>query len=274
MQTLRRLKDMPLISVIIPVYNTEAYLTKCIDSVLTQGFRDFELILVNDGSTDNSLKIINEYKERDNRVRVINKENEGANIARKTGVEHAKGEWILFVDSDDEITENSVNTLCVHIRDDVDMIIGSLKYFPFFGKIRYRLYPHREKNNMQYTKDLIKNKIHTGPVARLIRKSLFDSFTFDMPVNIIYGEDYIMNVRLGQKCRKIILIPNIVYLYLYRPESATARKKYDKNNERIFLQTLCRSILPENKKLIKTAIIWYKWRGIKAIIKFLIIRAK
>jgi glycosyltransferase involved in cell wall biosynthesis len=241
---------------------------------LTQSFRDFELILVNDGSTDNSLKIINEYKEKDDKVHVINKENEGVNIARKTGVEYAKGEWILFIDSDDEITENSIAALSNYTRDDVDMIVGSMKYFRTSDKVRYRVYPHKEKESLQYTRDLLKNKIFAGPVARLIRKKLFDSLTFDMPINITYGEDFIMNVRLGQKCRKIILIPDIVYHYFYRPESATAGRKYDRNYERNFFQILCRSILPENKKLVKTAIIWHKWREIKTFIKYQIIRTK
>ena len=230
--------------------------------------------MVNDGSTDNSLKIISEYKERDDRIHVINKENEGVNIARKTGVEYAKGDWILFIDSDDEIPENSISALAGYSGDDVDMIIGSLKYFPSFNKIRYRLYPYKVENYLQYTKQLLKAKIHTGPVARLIRKRLFDSFTFDMPISITCGEDFIMNVRLGQKCGKIILIPDIVYLYYYRPESAIAKRKYNKDYERMFLQTLCRSILPENKKLIKTAILWNKWREMKAIIKPLVIRVK
>jgi glycosyltransferase involved in cell wall biosynthesis len=250
------------------------YLPKCIDSVLTQGFRNFELILVNDGSTDNSLKIINEYKEKDDRVHVINKENEGVNIARKTGVEYAKGEWILFVDSDDEITENSIAVLSSYARDNVDIIIGSLMDFSFFRKIRYKLYPYKEKNCLQYTRDLIRNKIHKGPFARLIRKSLFDSFTFDMPKIITIAEDYVMNIRLGQKCRKILLVPDIVYHYIYRSESVIARRKYNKNYERILTQTLCRSILPENKKLVKTVIVWQKWWEIKLIIKSLIIRMK
>ena len=241
---------------------------------MTQGFRDFELIFVNDGSTDNSLKIIGEYKEGDDRVHIINKKNEGVNIARKTGVEYAKGEWILFIDSDDEITENSIAALVGYARDDVDMIVGSMEYFRSIDKTRYIVYPHKEKKYLQYTSDLLKNKIHAGPYARLIRKRLFDSFTFDMPITITHGEDFIMNVRLGQKCGKIKLIPDIVYYYIYRPESATARRKYNKNYEGIFLQTLYRSILPENRKLLKTAFLWHKWREIKTIIKLQIIRMK
>ena len=241
---------------------------------MTQSFRDYELIIVNDGSTDNSLMIMGKYEESDDRVHVFNKKNEGVNIARKTGVEYAKGEWILFIDSDDELTENSIAAMYSYARNDVDMIVGSLMDYSFFRKTRYNLYSYEEKNYLQYTRDLIRNKIHKGPFARLIRKSLFDSSTFDMPLIITIAEDYIMNLRLGQKCRKIILIPDIVYRYIHRPESAISKRRYNRDYERILMHTLCLSILPENKKLVKTVIIWQKWWEIKLIIKSLIIWIK
>ena len=248
------------------------YLHRCIKSILTQNYENFELILINDGSTDSSLKIINEYKNNDNRVRIINKKNEGANIARKKGIEFAKGEWILFIDSDDEVTENSMNNLCTYIRDDIDMIIGSFKYLKSSKDIHYTIYPYKEEESIKYTKSLLKKKIHVGVWARLIRKNIFDSFIFDIPSNIIYGEDFIMNIRLGQKCRKIILIPNIVYNYIYRPNSIVAKKNYDKNYETCFQQILCKSILPENERLIKIAIKYHKWRNLKSMIKRIIIK--
>lgn len=93
------------LSVIIPVYNVENYLADCIKSVLNQSFQDFELILVNDGSTDNSLQICNYYKELDTRIKVFNKENGGVSTARNLGLENSNGEWIYFVDADDSVNE-------------------------------------------------------------------------------------------------------------------------------------------------------------------------
>ena len=95
-----------MISVIIPVYNTENYLHRCIDSVLNSACDDFEIILVNDGSTDNSPAICEEYARRDGRIRVIHQENCGVSSARNKGLDHCRGEWIVFVDSDDFISRD------------------------------------------------------------------------------------------------------------------------------------------------------------------------
>ena len=94
------------VSVVMPVYNAEKYLAKSIESMLSQTLKEIELILVNDGSKDNSLKICEEYKNKDNRVTVINKKNEGACISRNTGIEKAKGKYIQLVDADDYIENN------------------------------------------------------------------------------------------------------------------------------------------------------------------------
>ena len=92
---------MPIISIIVPVYNTEAYLRRCLESILTQTFTDFECILIDDGSLDNCPMICDEYATKDNRIIVIHQKNSGVSIARNIGLNVAKGEWINFVDSDD-----------------------------------------------------------------------------------------------------------------------------------------------------------------------------
>ena len=97
---------MPKLSVIVPVYNTEKYLRECIDSILAQTFGDFELLLVDDGSTDSSGAICEEYAQMDERIRVIHQKNAGATVARRNGVSHAGGEYITFVDSDDWISRD------------------------------------------------------------------------------------------------------------------------------------------------------------------------
>ena len=101
----------PEISIIVPVYNVEKYLKRCIDSILNQSFTDFELILVDDGSTDNSGEIIDEYAIKDERIKVIHKENGGLSSARNVGIEYSKGNYIAFVDSDDYINKNMYKIL-------------------------------------------------------------------------------------------------------------------------------------------------------------------
>ena len=99
------------VSIIIPVFNTEKYLSKCLDSVCNQTLENIEIICIDDGSTDNSLSILKEYAERDNRIKIISKKNEGQGVARNLGICQAKGEYIGFVDSDDFVTHNMFDTL-------------------------------------------------------------------------------------------------------------------------------------------------------------------
>ncbi len=124
-----------LISVIIPVHNTEEYIACCIDSVLSQSFTNFELILVDDGSKDSSGTICDEYAKKDNRIRVFHKGNGGVSSARNLGLDNARGEWIYFVDSDDELLPGGLQTLVDSICDDVDIVGGGYERFGPNGEL-------------------------------------------------------------------------------------------------------------------------------------------
>ena len=104
-------EENDLISVVIPVYNVEQYLPKCIESIMNQTYKNLEIILVNDGSTDGSQKICEEYKSIDNRIKIINKENGGLSDARNVGIDNSSGNYITFIDSDDYIDDDYVYTL-------------------------------------------------------------------------------------------------------------------------------------------------------------------
>ncbi len=108
-----------MISVVIPVYNVEQYLGGCLDSVLCSVYQDFELILVNDGSTDGSFQICGEYAARDSRIRLISQENTGVSAARNRGIDACQGEWIVFVDADDFISPNFLNLVAWEDRKSV-----------------------------------------------------------------------------------------------------------------------------------------------------------
>lgn len=126
---------MEKISIIIPVYNVEKYLKMCLDSVINQTYQNLEIILINDGSTDNSGKICEEYKRADSRIILIHKENEGLSMARNTGLDIASGEYISFVDSDDYISGNMVETLYDRLLEtQSDMAVCSLQYVDEAGK--------------------------------------------------------------------------------------------------------------------------------------------
>jgi glycosyltransferase involved in cell wall biosynthesis len=133
----RQQKMQPLISIIIPVYNAEQYLHRCVDSILAQTYKNLEIILVNDGSKDNSGKICDEYAELDNRVRVIHKQNGGAASTRNAGLDVANGEYIAFIDSDDSIIPDMYDTLYNRIsKSNADIAIcGFVMIYPDFQRI-------------------------------------------------------------------------------------------------------------------------------------------
>lgn len=230
---------MPIVSVIVPVYNTEQYLPQCIDSILTQTFNDFELILVNDGSTDNSGKLCDEYEKLDNRIIVFHKENEGANSARKEGVNIASGEWITFVDSDDTIMNDALYILCNNSCSQTDIVIGQIdrSLMPLSGTYSYK----------EYQKLIFHGKITPGPVAKLFRKNLFDKHVFEMPNSIKVGEDMLMNIRISFRLQNNVkVLSDVTYCYLQRQNSSfntfTPSIKYEDS----FFYFLKRSI-PPNK---------------------------
>lgn len=202
----------PKISVVVPVYKVEAYLRACVESILAQSFTDFEIWLVDDGSPDNCGRICEELCAKDARVSVIHQENQGVTRARAHGVEKARGEWVCFVDSDDTLPGNSLELLAARTAEDTDIIVGFTKK-PKIRKKRIRLDDYRKMC-------VTGKKVHSGPCAKLFRKSLFNSFTFDIPRTIVKGEDMLMNIRLSFATRKdVAIVPSQVYHYLRHEES-------------------------------------------------------
>ena len=126
---------MSKISVIVPVYNTEKYLRRCVDSILAQTFTDFELLLIDDGSTDGSGAICDEYAKKDSRVRVFHKENGGVSSARNVGLKNVRGEWISFVDSDDWVKKNFLDKLIIN-SENVDLVC--VGFIQIEDKLKYR----------------------------------------------------------------------------------------------------------------------------------------
>ena len=117
---------MKLISIIIPIYNNEKFISRCLDSIINQTYKKIEIIIVNDGSTDKSLDVISKYEKKDNRIKVINKKNEGVSIARNIGIESSKGDYITFVDADDWLELDAIEKLYIEITEkNVDVVRGN-----------------------------------------------------------------------------------------------------------------------------------------------------
>lgn len=233
------------LSVIVPVYNTEKYLAECIDSILAQSFQDFELILVDDGSKDNSEKICDEYATTDSRIHVIHQPNGGVTAARSNGVKNAKGEWITFVDADDTIPEDSLENLMAATGSMTDIVIA-----------RYddRTYPE-SLSLEEYRRCCISGRqVHSGPFARAFRSRLFNDQTFDIPREIIRGEDMIMNVRLAFATNKDpIILDKKVYNYRCNANSVMHTNKHSIEYSSKFFQQLLRAI-PTSKEYEKEII--------------------
>lgn len=221
-----------LISVIIPVYNVELYLEKCVDSILNQTYKKLEIILVDDGSTDSSSKICDEYKKKDKRIKVIHKKNGGLSDARNCGLDIAKGNYITFVDSDD-----FVNLKMIELFYDVIKKYGC--DIVFGGALDYKNINMKESNissdlnNVkEYSKIEILKLINTTMVNRaypkLYKKEIFDDIRF--PVGLIY-EDSFSAPYIYEKVEKVIVIPYIVYYRYINPSSIThlsfSKKNYD-----------------------------------------------
>lgn len=218
------------ISVIIPCYKVEQYLGKCVNSVLESSFKDFEIILVDDGSPDKTGEIADTLAQRNNRIKVIHQQNGGVVKAREAGVEVAIGEWITFVDSDDSITSNALEDLYnASIGKNTDIVIG----FPL-GKG----FPNIPENYSieQYRADIIAGtRIQAAPWGRLIRRSILTPFLFDIPRKVRLGDDMIFNIRCAFATSKApVMVKSYVYDYYINEGSITNTNMRDPEYEQYF----------------------------------------
>lgn len=222
------------LSVIVPVYNIAPYVRRCIESLLCQSFSDFELLIIDDGSTDGSAAICDEYAGKEKCIRVIHQINAGVTAARRRGVEEAKGDWICFVDGDDILPQNAFCDLYGHTSD-VDIVIGRIHLVDINGRILQRnCQEERCLDFVNYLKALLEHKVPLSPVGRIFRKSLFDPSILDLPPTIRRGEDYIMNVRLAIKSEKIRIIDRHVYDYIQYSDSCLHRFRNTWEYEKLF----------------------------------------
>lgn len=179
---------MPKISVIVPVYNTEQYLHRCIDSILAQTFTDFELLLIDDGSKDSSGKICDEYAAKDSRVRVFHKENGGVSSARNLGLDNVQGEWITFVDSDDWLESKGLELLIN--ASDADIIIGEIM-FEKNGTTSFLSNTSNKTGKDLY--ELISTQINhsafCSPCAKLFSANLIRKHHIRFNQSLTFGED-------------------------------------------------------------------------------------
>ncbi len=218
--------NTPLISIIIPAYNIEFYLSKTLDSVLKQTYKNIEIILVNDGSTDNTMKIIDEYASNDSRIIPIHKDNGGVTSARLSGIQAANGEWIGFVDGDDYIEPDMYERLMNNaLQYNADISHCGYQMILPSGKILYHYNTKRivVHNNLQGLCDLISGSfIEPGLWNKLYKKSLFHTILENdlMDLSIKNTEDLLMNYYLFKESNCAIFEDFCPYHYILRKNSA------------------------------------------------------
>lgn len=199
----------PKISIIVPVYNVEKYLRRCLDSIVAQTFTDWECICVDDGSPDNSGKILDEYAVKDKRFVIIHKENGGVSSARNTGLNIARGEWISFCDSDDWIDKKCFEKVFVFCKSDVDIVTYGFYICDDYGyKKAYKPIVFFQNQEAEYA---LWNKF--------IRKSLIDNFNIRFDENTRLGEDVLFSLECLICSRKSKNIKQCLYFYFQKPDS-------------------------------------------------------
>jgi len=213
---------MPTISIIIPVYNSSNYLRKCIDSILNQTFKDFEIIFVNDCSTDNSLEILNEYSRKYNFIKIItNDVNRGAGFSRNRGLEIANGVYISFIDSDDWIDESMYEKLVNNIiSNKSDMVVagrydvyGDGKVIPFIPKMKNLI------SNEEYLSYLLRcNSVDFSMCNILYKCDLMKGLRF--PEGVVC-EDILTLYEIIKRCTVVSIIKEPLYFYYHHPDSVT-----------------------------------------------------
>ncbi|MBR5512195.1 MAG: glycosyltransferase [Bacteroidaceae bacterium] len=219
-----------MISIIVPIYNSEKYLNRCINSILVQTFTDFELLLINDGSTDSSGDICNEHAKKDSRIRVFHKKNGGVTSARRLGVEESKGEYISFVDSDDNLYPKSLEILINNITsNDIDIVVSDIANESIIS-------------GQEFVKNSLLWRVQASVWGRLYRKDLFDNTSFDVSRNLIVGEDLFMNIKVGLKARLVKCINQSVYNYYKNPNSITCTRSASLEYEKFYIDEISRAL--------------------------------
>lgn len=215
---------MPLISVIVPIYNVEKYVKECIESVLNQSFADYEMILVDDGSPDNCGRICDEYAENDSRVRVIHKKNGGVSAARNTGLEAATGKYIYFLDGDDFVDNDLLQTVCDHLKAEVDMVIFNYREYYDNGKTMEKKFQAPQTWDLQgqdnkrnfILNSILSYKVGWEPWNRIYSREIIERYQIRYEIGEYYAEDLYFFLCYSAHANKITAIEDSLYNYRIR----------------------------------------------------------
>lgn len=213
----------PLISVIVPIYNAEKYITRCVNSIWDQTYSLIEILLIDDGSLDSSSSICDELAIRDTRIKVVHKLNGGVTSARVAGIENSKGEFLCFVDADDVLLPTALHDMVSRISNDVDIVIPDLAL-------------NETISIESYVKGLIDNRIPWGVVGKLFRKQCFVRKSRLVSKEFNIGEDLLMQLIIASELNRNVSISNThAYSIIGCPNSATQVRRWSVEYELRFV---------------------------------------
>ena len=219
---------MPKFSIIIPVYNVEKYLEKCLDSIKNQTYKDYEVIIVNDGTKDNSMDIAKKYD-----FKIINQKNQGLSAARNTGVKNATGDYLLFVDSDDYLEKDLLKELNKSLKNNPDLVRFQIKEVYEDGKeINYPEEEFQNKSGVEAFSIISKYHFVENAWAYLYKKTFYEKNKFKFKEGTIH-EDFGIVPLIIMKANKVNSINYLGYNYLQRSGSIMSQKNYEKTKKKV-----------------------------------------
>lgn len=255
-------KNEELISIILPVYNVEKYLRRCLDSIINQTYKNIEIIIVNDGSTDNSLDICNEYYEKDSRIKIITKKNEGLGMARNTGINNASGEYVCFFDSDDFIERDAIEKMYNVIeKEHPQLVCYGFKKLDGNGNIIHTCIPDTNKNVFledevinEFLPELISENPDTGKCWNLTMsawaciysmKLIKDTGWRFVSEREIISEDVYSLLILYKNVKKVAVLKEALYYYCVNPKSLTNTYRKDRYEKIEYFYQKCKEACKE-----------------------------
>ena len=212
------------VSIIIPVYNVEKYFSKCIDSIIGQSYENLEIILINDGSTDKSGEIADEYALKDSRIKVIHKKNEGVSVARNTGIEVATGTYVCFVDSDDYVMEDCVQYLVNMIENSNADISLTTEMFGNFNLVQTKNINEKTVSAEEATTMILLYDIPIGVYCKLFRREFLQKKNIKFNQKLFIGEGFNFNVDAFQRANSVVVGSRKIYYYRRDNETSATTK--------------------------------------------------
>ncbi len=246
--------NKPKISIIVPVFNTEKYLKLCLNSILNQSYQNLEIICINDGSTDNSAEILKTYSNKDQRIKVFTQENSGLSAARNLGLAKSTGDYVTFVDSDDEIESEMINTMINNLQNtNSDLAVCSFKETFPNNKTKHFNNNHPQQRVLS-TKEALRAMLReegfmVSATMKLFPKSYFKNIIF--PVGKLH-EDVAVTYKLIMQAKQVLFTPQEFYIYKHHSNSIISSFNDQKFDLIIFTDQMCDEINQKYPELKNT----------------------